>query len=43
MFIRFLIREFKDWLEFLLGNIPGRTGFFLEISITIKDYLNFSK
>jgi len=27
MFIRFLIREFKDWVEFIIGNIPGRTGF----------------
>lgn len=25
----FLIREFKDWLEFFISNIPGRSGYFL--------------
>tara|TARA_B100001248_G_scaffold246485_1_gene217110 strand:- start:594 stop:1193 length:600 start_codon:yes stop_codon:yes gene_type:complete len=29
MLIRLIIRELKDWLEFILGNIPGRTGFFI--------------
>ena len=27
MYIRAIIREFKDWLEFIIGNIPGKTGF----------------
>ena len=26
MFIRFILREFKDWLEFFIGNITVRTG-----------------
>tara|TARA_B100001248_G_scaffold39712_1_gene25385 strand:- start:1709 stop:2302 length:594 start_codon:yes stop_codon:yes gene_type:complete len=27
MFIRFIIREFKDWLEFFIGYIPGKSGY----------------
>lgn len=29
MLNKLIIREIKDWLEFIVGNIPGRTGFFL--------------
>tara|TARA_B100000212_G_scaffold333754_1_gene303671 strand:- start:16 stop:618 length:603 start_codon:yes stop_codon:yes gene_type:complete len=29
MNIRLIAREIKDWLDFIIGNVPGRTGFFL--------------